>query len=357
MLLLFYVGMTSGFSSALTPTRCRAAVASFSGPPQAMHCVHDTEYQLNQGKAIDVLRRDYPRILTHEPDFSIYDENIQVSDPSGPRLSGITQYHNLFKMLRFLRSATMTHDEIGFRIMVCDDVIRIRWTAKLQMRGLSAPFHGLVYLDGVSAYELNSKGMIHTHRLENIVLNSPGAQPIKLAFAWPTAGQAIPEPAMPFFVSLGAALEAHSSAVVSSVQALQPATPGPQLLRQPSPRAPPPRASGADSPVEETKKKETPMERAAREREEMAAEAKRLKELRTPKEAKKKGGRSFNLGLQTCETNFDCERPLICCDLAVAKFCCGGGMMIGVPPPSLQRVPIPIPVRKDPPFPDIPDRY
>ena len=29
-------------------------------------------YKLNQGRAIDILRRDYPKILTQRPDFSIF---------------------------------------------------------------------------------------------------------------------------------------------------------------------------------------------------------------------------------------------------------------------------------------------
>ena len=70
------------------------------------------------------------------------------------------------------------------------------------------------------------------------------------------------------------------------------------------------------------------MERAAREREEMAAKAARLKALRTPAAAPaaKRSGRAF-LGLKaptSCESNSDCDRPQVCCDLVVARVCWRG---------------------------------
>ena len=151
------------------------------GPPN--------EYQLNLGKAINALRRDYPLILTDEPDFSIFDQDVRLLDPSGVRLHGLGQYENLFKILRFLRTTAMTKDEVTYRLVVSDDIIRVRWTAKLMMRGMTAGVSpALVQVDGISAYELNSKGRVAAHRLENIVMNGPDAQQLNLGFAWPTVG-------------------------------------------------------------------------------------------------------------------------------------------------------------------------
>ena len=56
-------------------------------------------------------------------------------------------------------------------------------------------------------------------------------------------------------------------------------------------------------------------------------------------------------GPAACEDNFDCERPMTCCDLLVARVCCSSGLMVGRPQPSLQGSLIPIPVEKDEPFP------
>ena len=95
------------------------------------------------------------------------------------------------------------------------------------------------------------------------------------------------------------------------------------------------------------------MQRAASEREEDAAKARRLAELRTPAKPKREEGGFFGIKRpQTCETSYDCDAPLVCCDLIVASVCCGGGMLVGAPPdPIYQPRAIPIPVEKDSPFP------
>lgn len=186
-LVLCFATTVVGYSS-VSPVKWQAA-APVRANPQALE---QLDYQLNQGKAIDSLRRDYPRILTHVPDFSIFDPCITLYDPSGPRLSGVQQYQNMFTMLRFLRSTAMSHDEVTYRIFVIDDTIRVRWSAKLWMRGVvtSVPGRpsGVMQLDGVSVYALNSKGLVRWHKLENIVLSSSGAQSINLGFVWPAAG-------------------------------------------------------------------------------------------------------------------------------------------------------------------------
>lgn len=35
-------------------------------------------FKLNQGRAIDILRHDYPRLLTNKPDLTIFTENVEV---------------------------------------------------------------------------------------------------------------------------------------------------------------------------------------------------------------------------------------------------------------------------------------
>ena len=92
------------------------------------------------------------------------------------------------------------------------------------------------------------------------------------------------------------------------------------------------------------------MQKAAREREEDAAKQRRLQELRAPKKEEKKGFFGA-LGPQQCETSYDCDAPLVCCDLIVASVCCSGGLMVGAPNPALQPRAIPVPVEKDSPFP------
>jgi len=299
-------------------------------------------FQLNQGKAIDSLRRDYPRLLTHEPDFTIFRPDVELSDPTGKRLSGTTHYANVFKMLRFLRSTAMNGEEITYRLVV-GETIRVRWTAKLWMKGLPAE-SPIVYLDGCSVYELDVNGLIRTHRLEDIVMLGDHHQRVNLGFAWPHPSVATPEMAMPFFRSIDTALLASPGMTLPSAEA-------PADGERSVARSRPPRASASA---------ETPMERAARERDEMAQEEERLAELRAPRReepAEKKPGLSFlGNGPQPCESTLDCERPMVCCDLFFTRICCSGGIMVGAPQPQLQGQLIPIPVEKDEggPFPGAP---
>ena len=262
-------------------------------------------------------------------------------------------------MLRFLRRTTMQDAQVTYRLVVQDERIRVRWSAKLWMRdpalGMTKLPNGeqaLVHLDGVSNYDLDKEGKIRKHTLENIVMRGQEDMPaINLGFAWPTPQLATPAQAMPFFRSLFDAL------------------PEPERKQLPTPptrhatarqrRSPPPQASAAG---------ETPLERAARERAEDEAKAKQLAELRQPRvdgrapEGNGDGGKGSFLSAmkktlpQPCETSYDCERPEVCCDLLFGTICCSGGMMIPTvdgPQMGLQPQAIPIPVEADngPPMP------
>jgi len=328
-------------------------------------------FKLNQGRAIDVLRSDYPRLFDRKPDLSIFTKDVQLHDPSGKRLSGLRQYDRVFDMLRFLRSSCMQDAEITYRLVVDhDEKIKVRWSTKLWMRDpalgltslLASGTPALVHLDGVSVYELDAEGKIDRHRLENIVMRGDEMkQPVQLAFAWPNAGFAqTPELALPFFRSLDAALPSSLRSLFEDVAQPQPqrspmAHVSPPLSARPhARRAPPPVASASEE-------RETPMQRATRERDEDEAKARALAEMRAPKPSQE--GESSFLGLsmpEPCTTSYDCERPMVCCDLLFGSVCCTGGMMIPTVEgkAALQRQAIPIPVERDdgtgpgsPPFP------
>jgi len=312
------------------------------GPPKG-----PSLFQINVGRAIDTLRHDYPLLFTQKPDLSIFTKDVELWDPSGKRLSGISQYSRIFDVLIFLRRTTMQDAKVTYRLVVADEKIRLRWSAKLWMRdpviGLTKTMNGepaVVHLDGVSNYELDHEGKIRRHRLENIVLRGQEeSEPVQLAFAWPSASIATPTAAIPFFRSLDRALPALQQQTDSSPRhALHPRTEAPRS------RAPQMSADGM----------ETPMQRAAREREEDAERARQLAALRAPKPTAKPERRglfgAFSMP-QPCDTSYDCERPEVCCDLLFGSVCCSAGLMTPVrdSPPGgmLQRQAIPIPVERD----------
>ena len=177
-------------------------------PPKPNKPKGPNVYTLNLGRAIDMLRNDYPKVFTEKPDFSIFRKDIELHDPSGKRLTGLSQYEKVFDMLRFLRRTTMQDAQVTYRLVVADERIRVRWTAKLWMRdpalGITTTPNGdraVVHLDGVSNYDLDSEGKIRKHTIENIILRGADAEaaPMELQLAWPKmAGALSPELALPY---------------------------------------------------------------------------------------------------------------------------------------------------------------
>jgi len=327
-------------------------------------------FKLNQGRAIDILRHDYPRLLTNKPDLTIFTENVELHDPSGKRLSGKSQYDKVFDMLRFLRRTTMQDAEVTYRVVVQDERIRVRWSCKLWMRdpalGLTAvPGSGkpaLVHLDGVSNYDLDTDGKIKKHTLEDIVMRGKEDMPaVNLGFAWPTPRLATPEMAIPFFrqlddsLSMSALFMGLNTKPQQQQQQQQPASDGSEAAKRLSRRLPYIGRRHRSGPAPQMLAGESPLERAARERADDAEKARRLAELRAPEATSKKGGGFFSAMKgtlpQQCETSYDCERPEVCCDLLFGSVCCSGGLMIPTTDPkvSLQRQAIPIPIDNDGP--------
>ena len=66
----------------------------------------------------------------------------------------------------------------------------------------------------------------------------------------------------------------------------------------------------------------------------------------TAKQEKK--GSSFveklfgNVLKDTCESNWDCERPEVCCDFGFKKMCCSSGSLVANGVPQLALVPVPV---------------
>jgi len=58
-------------------------------------------FELQLGSTIEILNADYPDLLKAPPTYDIYNNKIQVVDPSGVQaVRGIDQYKNLFSLLR-----------------------------------------------------------------------------------------------------------------------------------------------------------------------------------------------------------------------------------------------------------------
>lgn len=57
------------------------------------------EFEINLGRAVDTLKRDYPKLLTHDPEWNIYHANLEVIDPTGVSLHGLSNYRRAFSFI------------------------------------------------------------------------------------------------------------------------------------------------------------------------------------------------------------------------------------------------------------------
>lgn len=136
------------------------------------------EFELNLGRAMYVLRNDYPALLVSSPDFSIYHEDIRVVDPSGVQLTGLPSYRNSFHFFRSVSGVfyDVSSSDVRHR-MVYDfarSELRVSWNVTLRPKLSEDPLH----VDGVSVYTLDRKsGKIVEHRVERVLMNNIPLRP------------------------------------------------------------------------------------------------------------------------------------------------------------------------------------
>jgi len=63
--------------------------------------MHSEDFEVNMGKVIDTLNKDYPVLFDLPPDFSIYIDEIEITDPTGKAFQGMKVYKNLWAFLRW----------------------------------------------------------------------------------------------------------------------------------------------------------------------------------------------------------------------------------------------------------------
>jgi hypothetical protein len=186
------------------------------------------QYQMNVGKAMDVLRKDMQNILIRQPgkfnyiyvcrkknkkkngrsqssgcqagayckyythplvlytlpttDYSIYTKDVTLVDPSGVQLTGLDKYKSAVSFFQtFIKFwfRTETTGNIQFR-MVYDFArasIRISWNVVLVPK-VSTLFVKPMYVDGISYYQLDrSSGQIQEHKIEKLMINNKPVVP------------------------------------------------------------------------------------------------------------------------------------------------------------------------------------
>ena len=139
------------------------------------------EFELNLGKAMDVLQKDYPNVLFKSPDFSIYHDQINVFDPSGVMLSGLGSYRQSFRFVQGIVGMIYDTEKSSVSHRMIYDFarssIRISWNAVLFPKGWGNRRNAL-YVSGISIYKLDGpSGKIIEHKVDNLIVNDTPVSP------------------------------------------------------------------------------------------------------------------------------------------------------------------------------------
>lgn len=339
----------------------------------------EQEFEMHVGRALDALRSDYPDILTEQPDFSIYDPELEVVDPSGVKVHGISAYKNAFRFLHGIVKVLYcpTKSDITFRM--CYDkarqCIRIHWNAKVVPREIFGGARTTSYVDGISCYEMDrATGMITQHRIEKLLMNQTPVRPKEGVYAALKNKHVQSVPSYIQTAESGSSSSNGSNAVSvvgsrSITMEFQPIDPVKALFQSPSSQpsslfsmeasSSSSDAGGGESSASPDLEWENRLNSKNNSRkkyglkplttEEFIEVEAAVKLLETQQQAKaadlsaqqltnkqSKGGKKANFlenlfgdALKdTCESNWDCERPEVCCDFGFKKMCCSSGQMI-----------------------------
>jgi hypothetical protein len=345
------------------------------------------DFELHVGRALDTLRRDYPALLTTPPDFTIYDAHIEVTDPTGVKVHGLAAYKNTFRLLHAVVKFLYCPSRSTMTFRMCFDKarqnIRIHWNAAVVPREIFGGSKTTLYVDGISVYELDRQsGRITEHRIEQLLMNNMPLRPKEGVFVALSNHHTM---TVPSFCGGDPTINTHGSSSNGSSNLIVPFTffqggPNESTSSLFSMEAASAREDHADLDWEALEKKNqvrkkfgleplTPEEfrqlqaqvqelsvqqqqRAAQVRAEQQQQqqAKLAKQRASNNFLSKLLGAGEKLATNTCESNFDCQRPEVCCDFGFIKKCCSGGSLVGLRQ-QLQPIPVRVPVEVNPPPP------
>jgi len=152
------------------------------------------ELQMNVGKAMDTLRKDYPYFLKRAPDYSIYHENISLKASDNQiQLSKLTSYKKALGLVRSALSLVYDADRSIIQSrMVYDPTrteLRVSYNAMLVPKIMGVTGR-TVHVDGISVYSFDlsasrdregkkneGAGKIREHRIEKLLVNGAALQP------------------------------------------------------------------------------------------------------------------------------------------------------------------------------------
>lgn len=347
--------------------------------------------------ALDTYRLCYLRSSCLNSDFSIYDPNLELIDPSGVQLHGVKNYKTAFQLLHAVVGIFYCPERSGMTFRMCFDKarqnIRIHWNAQVIPKAVFGGYKSTLHVDGISVYELSrNTGNITQHRIERLVINDNAVVPEKGVFA-ALRGVAVKSnvEGIPVFnLDLPAFVDDAADSSMPPPTILQFAPISRSVLFSQSADEEPASISSSQLTAMESSSFDSNVDWDALEKKNMARKKfglapltpeefidlqEQVRELDTQQQQRRaaaaaemadKKAKEDNPGFfkklfgevlqDTCESNYDCQRPEVCCDFGFKKMCCSSGMRIlEGPPRSRQGQLAEIPVIANPgPYPPNP---
>lgn len=301
-------------------------------------------------------------------------------DPSGVTLHGVKNYKAAFSVLHALFGLVYCPELSGLTFRMCFDKarqnIRIHWNAQVIPKAIFGGYKTTLHVDGISVYEISrNTGNITQHRIERLVINDNAIAPEKGVFA-AMRGAAVksqvegvpmfnidehgnpPSQTLQFqnFAPFSRSVLFSNSVDNEPSSSLQV-----QLSTSSSQRAAMESSSldGSNVDWDALERKNTARKNFGLKPltpEEFMALEEQVREIETQQQKRasaqaaemaEKKARDENPGFfkklfgevlqDTCDSNYDCQRPEVCCDFGFKKMCCSSGMRVLEGPPRSRQ--------------------
>ncbi|KAL7552002.1 hypothetical protein ACHAWF_017480 [Thalassiosira exigua] len=366
--------------------------ASTGGPADStLSSLVDSQrrFELALGRTVDALKEDYPKLLFDHPRWEVYHRDLEVIDPTGVSLHGLENYklafgfvHAVVRWFYCEERSGVTSVRVGYDW--ARKCIRVSWNVELVPRMIYGGERNILHVDGISEYYLDREsGLITEHRVSHLLINDQPVRPENGIFhALAEISPGHDAEGVPVFFGADAKEGLHWEDMAQmKFQTWNPlARRDTSLFANPNEsamRLPENAASIGDNHLpydrDALQRKNasrrkfgmpplTPEEFVAVEEEVRAMDALNKKKAaylaeqiaqQSEQRRNKKDGfldSIFGGALKNgCESNFDCERPQVCCDIGIKKICCSNGLGIvdGIPVEKYQRGVLRVPLPND----------
>lgn len=284
-------------------------------------------------------------------------------DPSGVKIHGVKNYKNAFRLVHTVVNLFYCPERslLTFRLVYdwARHEIRVSWNAEVVPKAIFGGTRTTLHVDGISVYVFNqASGKIVQHRVEHLMINDTPIAPER-GIIHALKKEVIEPDGIPVFYNTGS-IGTNDNQVVK----FQPHNPFAEKTSSLFSMSSSMSNGNSDSEVDmdALKRKNasrkkfglkplTPEEFSEIEAQVQDMDAKQRERAASMSSAseyteKKKGGflnKLFGDALEdTCESNFDCQRPEVCCDFGFIKKCCTSGMLVGDPQRQGERASVPV---------------